>query len=82
MNLQELTELLVTSSEQFNQTKFIPWRESNHKDFTYKYHIWPVETVKEAGAGSHGLCHKIFHQSFSPLNSLPVNASSPVLIAM
>ena len=48
MNLQELTELLVTSSEHFNQTKFIPWWEGNHEDFTYKYSILPAKTVEEA----------------------------------
>lgn len=48
MNLQELTNLLVASSEQFNQTKFIPWWEGNHDDFTYKYNILPAQTVQEA----------------------------------
>lgn len=48
MNLKELTDLLVTSSEKFNQTKFIPWWEADHESFTYKYDILPPETVQEA----------------------------------
>lgn len=48
MDLKELTELLVTSSEQFNQTKFIPWWEGDHENFTYKYDILPEETVQDA----------------------------------
>ncbi len=48
MDLKELTELLVTSSEQFNQTKFIPWWEGDHENFTYKYNILPEETVQDA----------------------------------
>ncbi len=48
MDLKELTNLLVTSSERFNQTKFIPWWEGDHESFTYKYNILPEETVREA----------------------------------
>jgi len=48
MDLKELTELLVTSSEQFNQTKFIPWWEGDHENFTYKYNILPEKTVQDA----------------------------------
>lgn len=48
MDLKELTDLLVTSSQRFNQTKFIPWWDGNHEDFTYQYEILPQETVQDA----------------------------------
>lgn len=48
MDLKELTDLLVSSSQQFNQTRFIPWWEGNHEDFIYNYEILPQETVKDA----------------------------------
>lgn len=48
MDLKALTDLLVASSEQFNQTKFISWWEGDHENFTYKYDILPEETVQSA----------------------------------
>ena len=50
MDIKELTELLVTSSESFNQTKFIPWWEGDHENAIYAYDMLPVETVQEADA--------------------------------
>ena len=48
MDLQELTELLVTSSEKFNRTKFIPWWEDDYENCIYAYDIMPPDTVREA----------------------------------
>jgi ankyrin repeat protein len=48
MNLNELTELLVTSSQQFNQAKFIPWWEDNYENSLYRYNILTEETVQDA----------------------------------
>lgn len=48
MDLKELTDLLVTSSQRFNQTRFIPWWEGHHEDFTWQYKILPQETVQDA----------------------------------
>lgn len=50
MNLNELTELLTTSSEQFNQAKFIPWWEYDYETVLYRYEILTEETVQEAHA--------------------------------
>ncbi len=50
MNQKELVDLLVTSSQQSNQAKFIPWWYENYQDFTYRYNILPEETVREAEA--------------------------------
>ena len=32
MNIKELTDLLVTSSQRYSQAKFIPWWEGNHEE--------------------------------------------------
>lgn len=67
MNLKELTDLLVTSSEQFNQTKFIPWWEGDHENFSYKYEILPAKTVEEA-EGILDACKR--DELLSPVGSL------------
>lgn len=48
MDVKELTELLVESSEKFNQARFIPWWEGNHKDAIYRYDVLEEKTIKEA----------------------------------
>ena len=48
MDRKELTELLVTSSENFNQTKFIPWWVEDYKQFIYRYGILSEEIVRDA----------------------------------
>ena len=50
MDIKELTDLLVTSSEIFNQAKFIPWWEGDHENAIYAYNMLPAETVQEADA--------------------------------
>ncbi len=50
MNLQELTDLLVTSSQQVNRSKFIPWWEDSFEDSTYRYDILKPEVVQESEA--------------------------------
>ncbi len=48
MDVKELTELLVESSEKFNRARFIPWWEGNHKDAAYQYDMLEEKTIKEA----------------------------------
>lgn len=48
MDVKELTDLLVESSEKFNQTKFIPWWEGDHENATYYYDMFEKEIIKEA----------------------------------
>ena len=50
MDIKELTDLLVTSSEIFNQAKFIPWWEGDHENAIYAYDMLSAETVQEADA--------------------------------
>ena len=50
MNIKELTDLLVTSSQRYSQAKFIPWWEGNHEEAIYCYDIFPEETVRDARA--------------------------------
>lgn len=48
MNLQEITDLLVTSSQQTNQSKFIPWWEDAFEDSIYRYDIFKPEIIQTA----------------------------------
>lgn len=57
MNIKELTDLLVTSSQRYSQAKFIPWWEGNHEEAIYCYDIFPEETVRDARACIEG-CSK------------------------
>ena len=50
MNLKELTDLLVTSSERLNETKFIPWWEGDHENAIYRYDVLSAETIQDAEA--------------------------------
>lgn len=50
MSIQELTDLLASSSEDFNQSSFIPWWVEDYEKFTYRYHIMDDATVREANA--------------------------------
>ncbi|MCI8403125.1 MAG: hypothetical protein HFI38_13725 [Lachnospiraceae bacterium] len=50
MNQKELADLLVTSSQHPNQAKFVPWWVEDYENFTYKYNIFPQETVRDAQA--------------------------------
>lgn len=50
MNVKELTDLLVESSQRNNSAKFIPWWEGNHKEAIYYYDIFEDEEVQEAEA--------------------------------
>lgn len=50
MNVEELINLLVSSSEHYSQTKFIPWWNANHEDFTYKYNILEDDVIQDAEA--------------------------------
>lgn len=50
MNIQELTDLLVSSSEDFHQSRFIPWWVEDYEKFTYQYHIMEDSVVRDAKA--------------------------------
>lgn len=50
MNVKELTDLLVESSENFNQIKFIPWWKEDYEKFTYQYKIMEKDTVQNGQA--------------------------------
>lgn len=50
MNITELTDLLVTSSQQFSQARFIPWWEDDYENCSYYYSILREETVQDANA--------------------------------
>lgn len=47
MHINELTEMLVESSQHFNRTKFIPWWEGDHEEAIYRYEIFSEETRQE-----------------------------------
>lgn len=48
MNSKELTEFLVKSSEDFNQSRFIPWWMEDYEKFTYRYHIMEKDVQQDA----------------------------------
>ena len=48
MNIKELTDLLVTSSQRTNQSQFIPWWEDDFEKSLYWYTIFPPKTVADA----------------------------------
>ena len=48
MTKTELTDLLVSSSENINQCKFIPWWVEDYENYTYHYYILDKETVQKA----------------------------------
>lgn len=48
MDIKELTDLLVTSSQRTNQSKFIPWWEDDFENCIYRYDILKPEIVQEA----------------------------------
>lgn len=50
MNRDELTNFLVTSSEKYTQTKFIPWWEGDVEDLVYYGDIIEKDTVEAAEA--------------------------------
>lgn len=50
MNLKELTDMLVESSQQYSRAKFNPWWEGNHEEAIYRYSIFSKETLKDVGA--------------------------------
>ena len=50
MDVKELTDLLVASSEDFYQMKFIPWWEEDYEKHTYKYKVMEKETMQDAQA--------------------------------
>lgn len=50
MDIKELTNLLVTSSEIYCQNQFIPWWEADHKSHTYYYNIFSEDTIQGATA--------------------------------
>lgn len=50
MNLSELTDLLVTSAQSANQSRYIPWWTPDPDSLIYDYNILPEETVQDARA--------------------------------
>lgn len=48
MNLKELTDLLVESSENFSQTKFIPWWVETEEYISYEYDMIEEKTIRDA----------------------------------
>lgn len=47
MNRIELTDLLVTSCQQYSQAKFIPWWEDDYENSGYWYEIFEQKTIEE-----------------------------------
>lgn len=47
MNIKELTDLLVTSSQRYSQAKFIPWWEDDYENSYYIYSIFEQQTIEE-----------------------------------
>ena len=67
MNISELTDMLVTSSQQYNQAKFNPWWEGDHKEAIYRYSIFSekdLEGARDCVAG----CGK--EEIFSPVGEV------------
>ena len=48
MNIKELTDMLALSSEDFHQSKFIPWWTEDYEKFIYRYHIMDSDMIQEA----------------------------------
>ena len=48
MDVKELSDLLVTSSEKYGEYKFIPWWEENYEDCFYQYDMFKAETIQDA----------------------------------
>ncbi len=48
MDRKELTDLLVTSSECCNQSRFIPWWEVDHENCIYRYNMLEDKIIQEA----------------------------------
>lgn len=48
MNINDLTNLLVTSSERANQSRFIPWWEADHEELIYRYDMLEDQTIQDA----------------------------------
>ena len=57
MEMKELIELLVKSSENFSSTSFIPWWDGDHKNTFYYYNMFEDHVVKEVEEGI-GECGK------------------------
>jgi len=50
MEIKELTELLATSSQSLNQSKFLPWWEDDFANCIYRYDIFKEEAVQNIEA--------------------------------
>lgn len=50
MDIKELTDLLVISSQRTNQSKYIPWWEDDFENCIYRYDIFEDETVQDINA--------------------------------
>ena len=48
MNISELTDMLVISSQQYNQAKFNPWWNGNHEEAIYRYSTFSKEALQNA----------------------------------
>ncbi len=48
MDIQKLTDLLVSSSENYNQAKFIPWWEDDFENAIYRYSILEEDVIQGA----------------------------------
>lgn len=69
MNISELTDMLVTSSQQYSQAKFIPWWEGNHEEAIYRYDVFSGETLQDARDCAAG-CKK--EEVLSPVGNMGV----------
>lgn len=67
MNISELTDMLVESSQQYNQAKFNPWWEGDHKEAIYRYSIFSGKELEEARDCAAG-CGK--EELFSPVGDV------------
>lgn len=46
MSINEITDMLVKSSQQYNQAKFNPWWEGDHEEAIYRYSVFSPETLQ------------------------------------
>lgn len=50
MEVRELMDLFMKSSQRVNQAKYIPWWEGNHEDAIYRYSVFEKKVVQEIEA--------------------------------
>ncbi len=66
MNISELTDMLVQSSQQYSQAKCNPWWEGDHEEAIYRYDIFSGQTLEDvrkciAGCGKEEILAPVGH---------------------